>query len=73
MADAVKELDVQVGDVVQIGDRRYEVVPDEAGGVALEPTLTKTADRLYAERGSRRLTADEFDAHFGHLPADGEG
>ncbi len=73
MAVAVKKLDVHVGDLVQIGDRRYDVVSDKAGGVTLEPAITKAADRLRAERGSRPLTADEFDQHFGHLPADGEG
>jgi hypothetical protein len=73
MAVAVKKLDVEVGDLVQIADRRYDVVSDKAGGVALEPVITKTVDRLHAERGSRPLTADEFNEHFGHLPADGEG
>ncbi len=73
MAVAVKKLDVNVGDVVQIGECRYDVVSDEAGGVALEPAITTTADRLQAERGGRLLTTDEFDARFGHLPADGEG
>lgn len=73
MAVAVKQLDVEVGDLVQIGDRRYDVVSDLAGGVALEPVITKTVDRLLAERGSRSLTADEFDQHFGHLPADTSG
>lgn len=73
MAIAVKQLDVEVGDIVQIGDRRYDVVADPAGGVVLEPVITKTVDRLLAERSSRPLTADEFDQHFGHLPADPSG
>jgi len=73
MATAVKTLDLQVGDVVQISDRRYDVVSGQAGGVALEPVVTKMVDQLRADRGGRALTADEFDQHFGALPADGEG
>jgi NMD protein affecting ribosome stability and mRNA decay len=70
---AVKKLDVQVGDVVQLGERRYEVVSDTDGGVALEPAITKTVEDLHVERGGRPLTPEEFDEHFGQLPADGEG
>jgi hypothetical protein len=73
MALAVKKLDVEVGDLVQISGRRYDVVSDKAGGVALEPVITKTVDRLHAKRGARPLTADEFTEHFGQLAADGEG
>lgn len=73
MAVAVKKLDVQVGDVVQIGERRYDVVSDKAGGVALEPVIGETVDALLAQRGARALSAEEFEQHFGALPADGEG
>lgn len=73
MAVAVKKLDVRVGDVVQVGERRYDVVPDTDGGVALEPAITKTIDELHAERGCRPLTTGEFDEYFGDLPTDGEG
>lgn len=73
MAVAVKKLDVTVGDLVQIAQRRYDVVSDKAGGVALEPVITKTAEALHAERGARPLTSDEFDQRFGQLPSDGEG
>lgn len=73
MAVAVKKLDVQVGDLVQVGDHRYDVVSDKVGGVALESAITKTTERLYAERGGRPTTDDEFSQHFGHLPTDGEG
>lgn len=73
MAVAVKKLDLHVGDIVQVGDRRYDVVSDKADGVALEPVITKSVDDLHTESGSRPLTADEFDQHFGHLRADGEG
>ena len=40
MAVAVKKLDVQLGDVVEIDGRRYDIVPDKEGGVALEPAIT---------------------------------
>lgn len=73
MAVAVRKLDVSVGDVVQVGERRYDVVPDTDGSVALEPAITKTVDELHVERGGRPLTADEFDEYFGHLPTDDEG
>src|SRR5262245_7313032 len=72
MAVAVKKLDVRVGDVVQIADRRYDVVSDKSGGVALEPAISKTVDELHAERGARALTGEEFDKHFGDLPSDEE-
>jgi hypothetical protein len=70
MAVAVKKLDVHVGDVVPIGDRRYDVVSDKAGGVALELAITKTAEHVHAERGGRPLTPDEFDEQFANLPTD---
>jgi hypothetical protein len=71
MAVAPKKL--SIGDLVEIDGRRYDVVPDKAGGVALEPAITQTVDEIHAELGGRRLTAEEFDQRFGHLPSDGEG
>jgi hypothetical protein len=68
MAVAPKKL--SVGDVVEVDGRKYDVVPDKAGGVTLEPAITKTVDELY---GGRPLTRQEFDELFGHLPSDGEG
>ena len=73
MAVDVKKLDVKIGDVVEIGGRRYDVVSDKAGGVSLEPAITQTAAEIDAELGTRPLTSDEFEQHFGHLPSDGEG
>jgi hypothetical protein len=71
MAVAAKKL--SIGDVVEIDGRRYDVVPDKAGGVTLEPAITKTLDEIHAEHGGRRLSSDEFDDLFGDLPSDGEG
>lgn len=73
MATAVKKLDLEVGELVEVGGRRYEVVPSREGGVTLEPPITPVSE-LYAERGWKpaseedfeRLTADD-------LPPDGEG
>jgi hypothetical protein len=73
MAVAVKKLDVQLGDVVEIDGRRYDVVSDRAGGVALEPAVTMTVDEVHAETGGRALSSDEFANLFGDLPCDGEG
>ena len=73
MAIAVKKLDVQIGDVVEIDERRYDVVSDKQGGVALEPAITKSVAQIHAEHGGRPATQAEFDELFGDLPSDGEG
>ncbi|MEV4419979.1 hypothetical protein AB0L40_08385 [Patulibacter sp. NPDC049589] len=73
MAVAVKKLDVHVGDVVEIGARRYDVVADPSNGVALEPVITRTVAEIQDELGLRPLSAREFDEQFGDLPVDGEG
>jgi hypothetical protein len=71
MAVAPKKL--SVGDVVEVEGRKYDVVPDRAGGVTLEPAVTQSVDEIHGELGGRRLTSEEFDELFGHLPSDGEG
>ena len=71
MAVAAKKL--SIGDLVEIDGRQYDVVSDTAGGVALEPAITQTVTEIHAELGSRPLTSDEFEEHFGQLPSDGEG
>jgi hypothetical protein len=71
MAVAPKKL--SIGDVVEIDGRRYDVVPDKAGGVTLEPAITQTVAEIHAEHGGRPLTSEEFDELFGDLPSDGEG
>jgi hypothetical protein len=71
MAVAAKKL--SIGDLVEIDGRQYDVVSDKAGGVALEPAITQTVAEIHAELGSRPLTSDEFEEHFGQLPSDGEG
>ena len=73
MAVSVKRLDVQIGDLVEIDGRRYDVVSDKEGGVALEPAITSAVAEIHAEHGGRPVTQAEFDELFGDLPADGEG
>lgn len=73
MATEVKRLDVKIGDLVEIEGRRYDVVSDKTGGVALEPAITKTVEQLHAEAGGRPLSREEFDELFGDLLRDGEG
>ena len=73
MRDDVNQFKVEIGDVLEIDGRRYDVVPDKQGGATLEPAITMTADELLAAHGARPLTADEFEELFGDLPSDGEG
>ncbi len=73
MAVTAKKLDVRIGDLVEIEGRKYDVVSDKNGGVALEPAITKTADEIFADHGLRPFTAQEFEEEFGDLPSDGEG
>lgn len=61
MAAAAKKLGAELGDVVEIGGRCYDVVPDRQGGVALEPTITRSVADIHREHGGRPLTPVEFD------------
>jgi hypothetical protein len=70
MATAVKSL--HVGELVDVDGRRYEVVPDGAGDLTLEPTITPMAE-LDRRRGAKPASREDFDRLFGHLPTDGEG
>lgn len=73
MAVTVKKLDVHSGDVVEIEGRRYDVVPDKQGGLALEPAITIFAAELHKRHGTRPATQEEIDEQFDLLPPDGEG
>jgi hypothetical protein len=73
MAVTAKKLDVKIGDLVEIEGRKYDVVSDKHGGVALEPAITKTVAEIHAEHGERQLSREEFEELFGHIPSDGEG
>jgi hypothetical protein len=58
MAVAPKKLDIAIGDLVEVGGRRYDVVSDKGGGVALEPAITQTVAQMDAEHGGRPLDED---------------
>ena len=73
MAVEIKKLDLQIGDVVEIDARRYEVVPDGHGGLALEPAITTSAAELDRRHGTRPATQEEIDSQLDLLPGDGEG
>jgi hypothetical protein len=73
MAAIAKKLNVKIGDLVEIEGRKYDVVSDKDGGVALEPAITVTADELFADHGLRPLTPEEFEEEFSDLPSDGAG
>ena len=59
MGTAVKKLDLEIGNLVEVGGRRYEVVPDRAGGLTLEPPITPVSE-LYAERGWKPASEKDF-------------
>lgn len=73
MATAVKKLDLEVGELIEVGGRRYEVVPDQAGGLTFEPSITPVSE-LYAERGRRPASEEDFERLTDDdAPSDGEG
>jgi hypothetical protein len=73
MATVIKKLDLHVGELVEIDGRRYEVVPARDGdGLTLEPPITPISE-LYAERGMKPASAEDFERIAGDLPADDEG
>lgn len=72
MATAVKKLDLAIGELVEVAGRRYEVVPDREGNLILEPAITPIAE-LYAKRGMKPASAEDFERIAGDLPTDGEG
>lgn len=72
MATAVKKLDLAEGELIEVAGRRYEVVPDREGNLILEPAITPISE-LYAKRGMKPASAEDFDRIAGDLPTDGEG
>lgn len=74
MAVTAQKLNIKIGQLVEIDGRRYDVVSDGGGGIALEPAITKTVAELLAEHRERPVSDDEFERAFGKsLPPDGEG
>jgi len=72
MATAIKKLDLHVGELVEIDGRRYEVVPDKVGGLAIEPPITPISE-LYAKRGMKPASEEDFERLTANDPTDGEG
>jgi hypothetical protein len=72
MAAAVKKLDLEVGELIEVAGRRYEVVPDRQGGMVLEPAITPVSE-LYAERGWKAASEEDFKRLTADDPSDGEG
>ncbi len=72
MATAVKRLDLELGEIVEIDGRRYEVVPDREGGVTIEPPITPVAE-LDAQRGTKPASAEDFERLTAGFSTDGEG
>jgi hypothetical protein len=72
MATAAKRLDVEVGELVEIAGRHYEVVPDREGGVAIEPSITP-ATELHEQRGTKAASTEDFERLSADVPYDNEG
>lgn len=69
----MRKLDLAIGELVEIGGRRYEVVPDRTGGLTLEPPITPMSE-LHEERGTRPAPQEDFERLTTEdAPADGEG
>ena len=71
MATAVKKLDLEIGEIVEAGGRRYEVVPDRQGSLTLEPPITPMAE-LEKGWGTRPASVEDFDRIAGDFPTDDE-
>jgi hypothetical protein len=72
MATAIKKLDLEVGEFVEIDGRRYEVARDREGGVTIEPPITPMAE-IDAEQGTRPASVEDFERLTADDPSDGEG
>ena len=72
MATAVKKLDLAIGEMVEVGGRRYEVVPDRVGGLTLEPPI-KSMAVLDAEWGTSPASTEDFERLTADDPTDDEG
>ena len=69
----MNRLVVNIGDVIEVEGRLYDVVPDKAGGATLAPGITMTVAEIHAAHGERALTSEEFETYFADLPSDGQG
>ncbi len=60
---------------IELGKRepRLTTIRRVAHGLGIEPGALLDGWDPLLRPGERRLTPEEFDRHFGHLPTDGEG
>lgn len=72
MATAVRKVELSVGEKIEIDGRRYEVVPDGEGGLTIESPITPVSE-LDARRGTKPVSAEEFERLTAGLPSDDEG
>jgi hypothetical protein len=72
MTTAVKKLDLELGELIEVAGRRYEVVPDREGNLILEPAITPMVelDELW---GTKPASAEDFERLTAEDPTDGEG
>lgn len=64
---------MEVGELIEVAGRRYEVVPDREGSLILEPAITPVSE-LYAERGWEPASEEDFKRlTAADEPPDGEG
>ena len=69
---AVKKLDLHVGELVEVGGRRYEAVSDREGGLILEPAIAPMSE-LDETWGTKPASAEDFKRLTADDPTDGEG
>ncbi len=72
MATAVKKLDLEVGELIEVAGRRYEVVPDREGSLILEPAITPVSE-LHSKRGTKPASTEDFERISAGVPYDDEG
>jgi ribosomal protein L16 Arg81 hydroxylase len=51
----------------------WRVVEEAEDRLVLTRVPERTVEQMRAELGSRAMTPEEFEQHFGHLPSDPEG
>ncbi len=71
MATTVKRLDLAVGELIEVAERRYEVVPDRQGGLLFEPAITPLAE-LDKKWGTQPASAEDFERLAADIPYDDE-
>lgn len=70
---AIRKLDLEVGEILEIAGQRYEVVASRDSRVHwLEAAVITTAE-MHEMRGTRPVSQEEFDRLSAGLPSDGEG